>query len=307
MSDVLSRLLVTQKVDLLTVHWMTYDTTALISCAMKAEIPFVFINHFQNRRLLLPRTRRWITRAAGIGTVSKWGIPEELSGRTVNLSDAVDTQFFDPEKARPVDFGERRVVLMTARIAPGKGHADLIEAARILISRNLDLALCFVGAVDSECLYQELGRLAAVKGLRQRVFFLGERSQEEIRDWYALSSVVVLPSYAEGLPRVVLEAQAMKRPVVAYDCGGPSEAMLPNETGFLVTPGDVAGLAERIGFLLGNEAERLRMGERGRAFVVGQFGLSALVERHEALYCKVLSGDSLAIRAQRGVKTARLE
>jgi glycosyltransferase involved in cell wall biosynthesis len=144
--------------------------------------------------------------------------------------------------------------------------------------------------VESESLYQDLRSFVAAHGLEDRAVFLGELDQEAIRNWYALSSVVVLPTYSEGLGRVLLEAQAMQKPVVAYDCGGVGEAVLPNETGFLVKTGDVQALADRIDFLFKNEAERVRMGKQGREFVLRRFGISAFVQRHEAFYLRALSG-----------------
>ena len=100
---------------------------------------------------------------------------------------------------------------------------------------------------------------------------------------------MVLPSNSEGLGRVLIEAQAMKKPVVAYSSGGISEALLHGETGFLVKTGDVDALAERISFLLENRTERLCMGEHGRAFVSRKFSISALVRRHEAFYLNTIS------------------
>lgn len=290
LSDHLAGLLVDHKVNLLLLHWMNYDADALIARALKARVPFAFINHFDNARFALPQNRKWITRAAAIGTVSDRGIPDELRDRYVDLSDAVDTEFFAPEKAKLMPTPAHPVVLLPARIDTGKGHYDLMEAARILIARNVDFALCFVGAVESESLHQELRRSVAAMGLEGRVDFLGEKSAEEIRNLYALSSIVALPSRSEGLGRVLLEAQAMRKPVVAYDCGGISEAILPHETGFLVEKGNVEALASKIGLLLENESERLRFGQRGREFVSRQFSVSALIQRHEAFYFGALYG-----------------
>ena len=290
LSDGLSLLLKTQKVDLLALHWLTYDADALISSALRARIPFALINHFDNKRLSLPQMQHWITQAAAVGGVSNQGIPYDLRDRYVNLSDAVDSEFFSSEKARTEGLPAGPIVLAPGRIHEGKGQHDLMAAARILIARNLDFVLCFAGAVDSEPLYHELRRSAAAPEMAGRAVFLGEINAEELRNWYGMCSVVVLPSYSEGLPRVVLEAQTMQKPIVAYDCGGTTEAVLPNETGFLVKTGNVETLAEKIQFLLENEAERLRMGERGREFVCRQFSVSALVQRHEAFYLSALSG-----------------
>jgi glycosyltransferase involved in cell wall biosynthesis len=181
------------------------------------------------------------------------------------------------------------VVLLPARIQIGKGHRDLIKAAALLVANKIDLSLCFAGAVDSEVEHQELRRIVAAAGLQSRVSFLGETTAEELRDLYAASCMVVLPSHAEGLGRVLLEAQAMRKPVIAYDSGGMSQALLHNETGFLVKAEDVEALADKISILLGNEAERLRMGASGRGFVIRNFAIPALIQRHEAFYLKALS------------------
>ena len=289
LSDYLSCALAGKQVDLLVFHWLSYDTEALAADALKAEVPFVFINHFDNARLEARQTLTSVDRAAAIGTVSALGIPERLRGRCVNLSDAVDTEFFAPEKARPLPFTSRSVILMPARIDAGKGHQDLIQAARLLAARDSDFVVCFAGAVDSEALFQELRRSAAVPELDGRVRFLGEKSVDELRDWYGLSSMVVLPSHSEGLGRVLLEAQAMKKAVVAYDCGGVREAFLPQVTGLLAEKGDVQALANHIGRLLQDEPERTRMGERGRDFVCRNFSIQNLIERHEICYARALS------------------
>lgn len=289
-SDRLSQLLITHKVDLLALHWLTYDTDALMLRASKEKIPFVLVNHFDNRRLSLPLMRKWAIRAAGIGVVSDQHIPFGLQVHPVNLSDAVDTDFFTPQAARFVGVSDSPIVFLPGRIDLGKGHQDLIEAGRIMLSRNLDFALCFAGAVDSEGVHRELRRSAAAGGLEGRVLFLGEKSAEEMRDLYGSSSVIVLPSHSEGLGKVLLEAQAMKKPVVAYDSGGMGEAFIPGNTGFLVKRGDVESLADKISFLLQNEAERRRLGEAGREFVEQRFSVPALVRRHEAFYAQALTG-----------------
>ena len=297
LSDHLSYLLRARRIDLLALHWLSYDTGALITNALRARVPFAFINHFDNARFLLPQTRKWITHAAAIGCVSEQGVPDDLRDRTVNLSDAVDTEFFAPEKARPIGPPAGSILLLPGRIDEGKGHHDLVEAARILVAMNADVVLCFAGAVESEPLHQEL-RSAAAGEMKGRILFLGEISAEELRDWYGRCSMVVLPSYSEGLPRVVLEAQAMERPVVAYDSSGTSKAILSDETGFLVTTGDVEALADQIRFLLEDVVERRRLGEHGRKFVSRNFSLSAVVARHEAFYLSALREASLKQEGQ---------
>jgi glycosyltransferase involved in cell wall biosynthesis len=289
LSDRLLNLLAEQKVDLLALHWLSYDTAALIAHAERAGVPFVFLNHFDNARFAAPQTQKTIARAAAIGAISGLGLPNDLRDRCVNLSDAVDTDFFMPEKAQPMSAPPGSLLLLPARIHAGKGHADLLEAARTLIARNPNIFIAFIGAVESESLQRELRASAEAMGLKDKILFVGEKSAEEMRAWYAISKIVVLPTYAEGLGRVLLEAQAMKTPVVAYDAGGVGEALLPNVTGYLVKKGSVSQLAEKIGILLDDDTARLRMGQRGREFVSRRFSVSALIQRHEAFYLSALS------------------
>jgi len=287
-SDHLRDMLMTHKVDILAMHWMSYDADSLIARARNSGIPYVFINHFDNERLSRPAARKLLDHAAAIGVVSEVNIPDNLRGLCVNLSDAVDMKYFTPEYARTKKNPADPIVLLPARIIEQKGHKDLIEAARILIARKINLVLYFAGAIDSRPLCEELRKLAETAGIVERVYFLGEKSAEEIREYYAMSSVIALPSYSEGLPRVLLEAQSMEKPFVAYDSGGMREAVLPGETGFLVPAGDIIALADKIAFLLKNESERNRMGQRGREFVASKFNISSLIIRHETFYREAL-------------------
>lgn len=294
-SDYLPVLLAEYEVNLLVMHWLSYDSDSLVLRALQSNIPFAFVNHFSNSRLSISRNRYWLDKAAAIGVVSGKEIPIDFQGRCINLLDAIDTEFFMPEKARPMQIPATPMILLPARIQLGKGHRDLIKAVSLLIGKKIDLSLCFAGAVDSEAEHQTLHKMAAAADLQGRISFLGERSAEELRDLYAASCMVVLPSYSEGLPRVLLEAQAMKKPTLSYDSGGMSEAVLPNQTGFLVKTGDVEALANKIRFLLDNEEERVRFGARGREFVIRNFAIPALVQRHEAFYLKALSKSRVSV------------
>jgi glycosyltransferase involved in cell wall biosynthesis len=295
-SDRMACLLRTHGVDLLVLHWLTYDTQVLISSAVRAGIPFMLINQFENSRLNLPRIRRYTPGAAGIAGVTGLDVPEELQSRFVNLSDAVDLEFFCPEKETLMEECGHPVILMPARIAPGKGHHDMMQAAKVLSANRFDFELWFAGAVESPSLRAELNDVAAGAHMQGRVKFLGEVKAEEMRERYARSAVVVLPSHSEGLPRTLLEAQAMKKPVVAYDSGGIREALLPGETGFLVPRGSIIDLARKVALLITDEGLRQRMGALGRDFVIRRFSIAALVDRHERFYLSALSARKTGLR-----------
>jgi glycosyltransferase involved in cell wall biosynthesis len=282
LSEPLIGVLAREGVTLLAFHWLSYDAWRLRTEARRRRIPFVFVNHFDNARFHGPELRRFLGGAAAVGGVSAVGLPDALAGDYRHLSDGIDTAFFQPV-ARVTDPGTP-VVLLPARIAPTKGHTDVIEAASILEARRCRVRQAFAGATESSDLEARLRAQASAAGMADRTGFLGQQTAEQMKRLYAESAVTVLPSYSEGLPRVLLEAQAMEKPVVAYDTGGVREALVNKETGHLLPRGSVERLADTIQALVEHPVEAGVMGRRGRAFVTARFSIEALVARHEAFY-----------------------
>lgn len=289
LSEVLVDVLNDYRVDLIIFHWLSYDVETLVSYAARRHIPYAIIHHFDNGRLSMAHARQLAKNAAAVGGVSNRNVPHELQSRYVNLSDAVDVDFFSSLKAKPVPRPDSFVVLLPSRIVPGKGHADLLLAVKNLVQAGVNISVMFAGAVESELLVSDLKKNIILWGLGDRVVFLGELTPEGLRDWYAGSEVIVLPSSSEGLGKVLLEAQAMGKPVIAYDSGGTPEALVNNETGFLIRSGDHVGLAERIKRLTDQSTERTTMGESGRKFVLERYSLSSLIDRHQQFYSEALS------------------
>jgi glycosyltransferase involved in cell wall biosynthesis len=104
--------------------------------------------------------------------------------------------------------------------------------------------------------------------------------------------VYVLPSYREGMPVSILEAMAAGKPVVATRVGAIPEIIEDGVNGFLVPPGDVGGLADRIAMLLGDAALRRELGRNNRAKVEESFSTPAVVETLLSVYERVRRGYS---------------
>lgn len=290
LSEDLPGLLDAYDVDLMLLHSLSHDVGPLVSHATRRRTPYAVIHHFDNTRLTRMTSRVWVRDAVAVGGVSSRNVPGDIRDKYVNVSDAVDGEFFSPARARPVARPSGFVVLLPSRVVDGKGHVDVLVAARALVDAGANPFVIFAGAVVSEPLRVDLARMASAWGLAERVRFLGRLSGSDLRDWYAASDVVVLPSSSEGLGRVLLEAQAMEKPVIAYDSGGVPEALATEESGFLVKPADTATLAVRMRFLLDHPGAAVRMGRCGRQFVLTHFQVESLVERHERLYERALAG-----------------
>jgi glycosyltransferase involved in cell wall biosynthesis len=284
-----------RRVDLVVLHFFGgADAEEVIHAARAAGVPFVVLNHYSNDRFLHLAIRKHARLAAGVAGVNGLDLPDYVRVGFANLSDGIDTEFFRPAHARPLSARPLHpVVLLPARVTREKGQHDLVRAAAALRRDGVDCTLAFAGRVDSSGFVNELKAQITRAGLEGRVLFLGNLSVEELRDWYAASSVVAFPTYHhEGLGRVIVEAQAMERPVIAYATGGVAEGIDHGQTGYLLTTGDVVGLTARLRELFAAPNLRGALGAKGRAAAEGRFSLAALADRHEVFYRRVLGTTS---------------
>jgi len=153
----------------------------------------------------------------------------------------------------------------------------------------LHFKLALAGRIDSSTYTEELKIKTRQFGMNDDVLFCGQLKTEELRDWYNISSIMTFPTYHhEGLPRILMESQAMKVPPIAYIIGGIPEGIIHEKTGYLIPKGDIRQMAKRMKELLTNEDKRKNMGEEGRKFVKNQFSLHSLATRHENFYSRFI-------------------
>ena len=109
----------------------------------------------------------------------------------------------------------------------------------------------------------------------------------KFRDYVGIMDALVHLSLREGLPRALPQALAAGKPVVAYDCDGAREVCLDGQTGFLVQPGDLTGLKNRLLQLAGDAALREKLGQSGQEFVRENFAVEKMVDAIYNLYLKL--------------------
>jgi glycosyltransferase involved in cell wall biosynthesis len=170
--------------------------------------------------------------------------------------------------------GERRGsgqrLLFVGRLAGVKGVSVLFEALESIAPRFPDLQLTLIGDGLERA---DLEKEAQARGLGGAVTFAGYRSQAEVAEALREADMLILPSFAEGVPVVLMEAMAAGIPVVTTRVAGIPELVEDGVSGLLVPPGDTDALADAISALLADPARRARMGEKGRAKVVSEFNL----------------------------------
>jgi glycosyltransferase involved in cell wall biosynthesis len=130
-------------------------------------------------------------------------------------------------------------------------------------------------------------RRAHQLGIVRDSLFLGY--QEEVASYYAAFDALILPSANEGTPVSAIEALAGGRPVVATRVGGVPDVVRDGIDGFLVEPGDVDAMAERLSTLAADPPLRHRMGEAGRASVHERYSVGRLLDDIDALYRHLLA------------------
>ncbi len=185
------------------------------------------------------------------------------------------------------------LVLAVGRLNAEKGQALLLRAAPVVLSGCPSTVFAFAG--DGP-LREELEQQAAQLGIAGQVRFLGVR--QDVPALLAAADLFVLPSRSEGMPNALLEAMAAGLPVVSFDVGGVSEALTYGESGLLVPPEDVGGLASAMLALLRDEPERLRLGAAARERIRTRHTLENMCAQYERLF-EQKSGD------RKGTKNAK--
>jgi colanic acid/amylovoran biosynthesis glycosyltransferase len=159
----------------------------------------------------------------------------------------------------------RRLVCV-GRLCEEKGQLLLVEAASRLAAEGFDFALILAG--DGE-IRADIEALIAHHHLQTTVRISGWISANQVRDEILAARALVLPSFAEGLPVVIMEAMALKRPVISTYVGGIPELIHPGEHGWLVPPGDIDALAHAMRACIDAPTDTLaRMGDAAHKRVV---------------------------------------
>jgi glycosyltransferase involved in cell wall biosynthesis len=195
----------------------------------------------------------------------------------------VDTETFQMTDAPPGP----PIVLLPARMLWDKGIAEFVRAARLLQAKGIQAKFVLVGRCDDDN-PAAIPRNQLHDWVRERtVEWWGHR--EDMARVYAEASIVVLPSYREGLPKALLEAAACGKAVVATDVPGCREAVRHQVNGLLIPVRDAPALAQAIESVLADGPTRDRMGKAGRELVVREFAVSRITAQIVALYRELLS------------------
>ena len=181
------------------------------------------------------------------------------------------------------------VVLTVARLVEVKGLTYGIAAIKEILKKNPDLHLKYY-IVGEGILEESLKKLVKKLKLEDVVKYLGSMDQEQVAKEMLKAHIFLLPSIAEALPVVLMEAQAIGLPIIATDVGSVAEAIVDGKSGFLVPDRDVNALIEKLEYLIEHPELWPKMGRYGRKFVKENYDIKKLNQQLLKIYQNLISG-----------------
>lgn len=181
---------------------------------------------------------------------------------------------------RTVPINAAQDIVYAGVLIPRKGVHHLLTAFAQLDHPSAQLYL--VGHPENAAYTSELEQQAQDLGIRERVHFVGNVTQQGLADYFAKARVMVLPSLSEGLGRVVVEAMLLGTPVIGSRVGGIPDMITDGENGYLIEPDDVGSLTDALRKIY--EADVKQMGDSARYFAQDFFSPEAYVEGYRTLF-----------------------
>jgi len=280
-------------------HWATHPALAGLAAARLLDVPFSFTAHAHDLYVNRSMLRRKISKAAFVATISEFNrrlierlYPIESGGKTYVIRCGVDLRELRPEP-RPVVAGAPLRVLCVASLQPQKGHAVLVDAVAMLRDRAIDVRCVLAGdGPQAPGLRDQVARL----GLEQQVKMVGALARPQVlaalqdAEVMALASVPQANGKMEGIPVALMEAMAMKLPVVASNISGIPELVAEGVSGYLFPASDARALADALERIYADPQRGRAMGAAGRARISELFELGQNVALLRGRFDEALAG-----------------
>ena len=239
--------------------WVTKLAKILYRLAMKVPAKVFFQNN-EDMEMFIKE-----------GLVSK-PIAERIPGSGVDLVRFTGSSAIEKKRGK-------FVFLLFSRMLWDKGVGEYVEAARSLLRKRTDVEFQLLGFLDSDnpqaISGKEMERLTATNG----IVYLG--ASDHVEDFIQKADCIVLPSYKEGVPRSLLEAAAMAKPIIATDVSGCRDVVEDGVNGFLCPPRDSGALLDKMEKMAGLDIrERIRLGNNGREKVKRDFDQNIVIEKY---------------------------
>lgn len=260
------------------VHFGTNPTTVALLCRALGGPPYSFTVHgpeeFDKPQTLSLSEK--INHAAFVVAISSFGKSQlyrwcdyKQWSKIHVVHCGVDDLFL---KQPHVPIPHEPHLVCVGRLSEQKGHLFLVEAVSQLAAEGLKFKLIFVG---DGSLRQPIETLIQQLHLQDHIEITGWATNQEVQQRILAAQALILPSFAEGLPVVLMEALALSRPVLSTYVAGIPELVEPNKNGWLIPPGSIEALTAAMRTILATSAEELeKMGQSGAKRVAQEHNIT---------------------------------
>ena len=206
--------------------------------------------------------------------------------KIISIPTGVDLSIFDPERVKGSLNKNGFLIGMISIFLEWKGHKYFILAAKKIL-KEIPFAKFYIIGDGSKEAKEMIEKQIYSLNLKEKVYMLGFR--EDIPQILASLDILVHPSYgSEGVPQVILQALAMKKPVIATNVGGIPEVIKNKETGLLIPPKDVDAIVDAVIELYKNKNLRDFLGKEGRRLVEERYSFDKTIQKIEEIYKTLL-------------------
>lgn len=297
-----------EQIDVLHTHLLDADLIGAIACRgtrcrhlshIRGTSEWLVSNHWRDRlrrwfyrRTFLKANTRFVAVSQTAAEHTRTGLNIPADRIRVVLNGINPARFTSSE---PKAHGSQPVGLIrigsAGRYSAEKGYGDLIAAVGLLHARYPQLRLILAGQGG---LKAELESAITRLGLTEVCELIPP--VDDMNSFLRGLDIFALPSHAEGLSRVLMEAMYCERPVVAARVSGSEESIIDQRTGLIFEPGDITGLAQRIEHLVNSPSERKRLGQAAGEFASEKFTVDRVAAEVEAIYREMVPTASLTSR-----------
>lgn len=204
--------------------------------------------------------------------------------------EGVNTEYFSPECCIQTHNLSKTVFLFIGRFLKDKGLIEIVEAGKKLWNKRKDFEVWLLGSIDPgnpQSLKEE-----DLRDFKKLDFVKILPFTKDVRPFICQADCVVLPSYREGIPRSLLEAMAMEKPIITTESPGCKDVCIDGINGFLVAPRDTESLREALEkFMNLNIQERNQLGKKGREFILQKFDERLILEKYLKIIEKSISSE----------------
>lgn len=180
-------------------------------------------------------------------------------------------------------YEKQKYILYAGALIARKGYADILRAFAKIASLHKDWKLVFAGNGEIE----DGKRISKELGLEEQCVFLGWINGEEKDKVFKESSILCLPSYAEGFPMAVLDAWAYGIPVITTPVGGIPDIVIDGINGLLFNPGDETELTQKLQLLIENDGLRAKLSEESLHLASTMFNANTIVNQLDKIYREI--------------------